>query len=69
MLAVYKDEIDDFHEYLSKQNAHIQFTKEIEENGKLPFVDCLVTRDNNHLRTTQGHPTTNLLRNVLLYPR
>ena len=51
--AVHKDEIDDFHEHLNRQNAHIQFTKEIEENGKLPFLDCLVTRDNNnHLRTT-----------------
>ena len=46
--AVHKDEIDDFHE----QNADIQFTKEIEENGKIPFLDCLVTRDNNELRTT-----------------
>ena len=50
--AVHKDEIDDFHEHLNRQNAHIQFTKEIEENGKLPFLDCLVTRDNHHLRTT-----------------
>ena len=48
----YKDEIDDFHEHLNRQNAHIQFTKEIEENGKIPFLDCLVTRDNNQLRTT-----------------
>ena len=24
---------DNFHEYLNKQNADIQFTKEIEENG------------------------------------
>ena len=24
----------------------------IHSNGKLPFLDCLVTRDNNHLRTT-----------------
>ena len=30
----------------------IQFTKEIEENGKIPFLDCLVTRDNNKLKTT-----------------
>ena len=34
------------------QNADIQFTKEIQENGKLPFLDCLVSRDNNELRTT-----------------
>ena len=32
--------------------ADIQFTKEIEENGKLPFLDCLVSRDNNELQTT-----------------
>ena len=50
--AVHKDGIDDFHEHLSRQNADIQFTKEIEENGKIPFLDCLVTRDNNKLKTT-----------------
>ena len=33
-------------------NADMQFTKEIEENGKIPFLDCLVTRDNNRPRTT-----------------
>ena len=43
--AVHKDEINDFH-------ADIQLTKEIEENGKLPFLDCLVSRDNNELRKT-----------------
>ena len=43
---------DDFHEHLNRQNADIQFTKEIEENGKIPFLDCLVTRDNNKLKTT-----------------
>ena len=45
--AVHKDEIDDFHEHLNRQNADIQFIKEIEENGKIPFLDCLVTRNNN----------------------
>ena len=50
--AVHKDEIDDFHKHLNGQNADIQFTKEIGENGKIPFLDCLVTRDNNELRTT-----------------
>ena len=50
--AVHKDEIDEFLEHLNGQNADIQFTKEIEENGKIPFLDCLVTRDNNELRTT-----------------
>ena len=76
--AVHKDEIDDFHEYLNGQNVGIQFTKEIEENGKIPFLDCLVTRDNNELRTTiyrkptptdysTSHLTTQLLTKLRLY--
>ncbi|KAL9969281.1 hypothetical protein ACROYT_G021478 [Oculina patagonica] len=50
--TVHKDEIDDFHKHLNEQNADIQFTREIEENGKLPFLDCLVSRDINKIRTT-----------------
>ena len=50
--AVHKDEINTFHEHLNRQNPHIQFTKEIAENGKIPFLDCLVSRDENKLRTT-----------------
>ena len=48
--AVHKDGIDDFHEHLNRQNTDTQFTKEIEENGKIPFLDCLVTRDNNTIQ-------------------
>ena len=33
LTAVHKDGIDDFHEHLNRQNADIQFTKDIEENG------------------------------------
>ena len=50
--TLHKDEIDDFHEHLNRQNAHIQFTKEIRDNGKIPFLDCLVIRDSNRLQTT-----------------
>ena len=50
--AVHKDGIDDFHEHLNKQNADIQVTKEIAKNGKIPFLDCLVTRNNNRQQTT-----------------
>ena len=50
--AVHKNKIDEFHEHLNKQNTSIQFTKEIEENGKIPFLDCLVIRENNTLQTT-----------------
>ena len=28
---------------LNERNTNTQFTKEIEENGKIPFLDCLVT--------------------------
>ena len=50
--AIHKNKIDEFHEHLNKQNTSIQFTKEIEENGKIPFLDRLVTHENNTLRTT-----------------
>ena len=46
-IAVHKDKIDAFHDHLNEQNTDIQLTKEIEESGKLPFLDCLVSRDNN----------------------
>ena len=45
--AEHKDEIDDFHKHLNRQDPDTQFTKEIEDNGKIPFLDCVVTRDNN----------------------
>ena len=35
--VVHKDGIDDFREHLNRHNADIQFTKEIEENGMIPF--------------------------------
>ena len=50
--AVHKIKIDEFNEHLNKQNTSIRFTQEIEEKGKIPFLDCLVTRENNTLRTT-----------------
>ena len=40
--AVHKNKINEFHKHLNN-NTSIQFTKEIEENGKIPFLDCLVT--------------------------
>ena len=56
--AVRHDEIDAFHYHLNEQNTDIQFTREVEENGKLPFLDCLVSRDDNSLRTTVYRKTT-----------
>ena len=53
--ALHKDEIDDFHEHLYRQKADIQFSKESEEKCKIPFLDCLVTRDNNNLQKTDTY--------------
>ena len=50
--AIHKDGINNFHKHLNRQNVDLQFTKEIKENGKIPFLDCLVTRDNDKLKTT-----------------
>ena len=47
--AVHKDEIDKFHDHLNKQNADIEFTREVEEDGKLSFQDCLVSCNGNTL--------------------
>ena len=38
------------HEHLNKQSTYIKFTREIEQNGKIPFLHCLVSRGNNKLR-------------------
>ena len=60
--AVHKDEIDDFHEHLNRQNA---------ENCKIPFLDCIVTRHNNRLRTTiyiKPTHTDRLIRPVIVQP-
>ena len=43
--AVHEKKIDGFHEHLNEQNTCIQFTKEIEKDGKISFLDCLVTRE------------------------
>ena len=45
--AVGHDEINAFHHHLNGQNTDTQFIREVEENGKLPFLDCLVSRDDN----------------------
>ena len=67
---VQKDGIDDFHEHLNRQNTDIQFTKEIEENGKKPFLHCLVTRDNNMLKRlfTENRTYRPITRSVFVQP-
>ena len=42
----------------------MQFTKEIEENGKIPFVDCLITKYGRQL-TGKLYILTDYLTNAL----
>lgn len=58
---------NEFRKHRNKQNAYadIQFIKEMEENSKIPSLDCLIARDKNCLRSTvKGRPThrDNILR-------
>ena len=55
--TVHKNKIHEFHEHLSKHNTSFQVTKEIEENGKISFLDCLVTREKIALLTVYRKPT------------
>ena len=51
--TVNTDEIDDFHEHGTLLDRRRTYSYQgIEENGKIPFLDCLVTLHNNRLRTT-----------------
>ena len=58
--ACHKDVIDAFHNHLKEQKVEIQFTREFEENGKLPFLASLVSTNNNGLRTTVYRKPTSL---------
>ena len=57
--AVHEKKIKEFHKHLNKQNTSIQFTKEIKENGKIPFLDC-----SNHFTGNQ-HTLTDYLTKCL----
>ena len=51
--AVWHDEIDTFHQPLKRQHTDIQFTREAEGDGKLPFLGSeVLSWDHNSLRTT-----------------
>ena len=45
--------IEDFTTYLNSRNPHIQFTREVEEDGRLPFLDVSVQFfDDGSVKTT-----------------
>ena len=50
---IFDDEskIDKFFQYINNQHTKIRFTIEKERNHQIPFLDVLVTKENNHLST------------------
>ena len=46
-----EEKINMFHEHLNGIHTSIQFTREVECNGKLPFLDVLVQRKEGFLHT------------------
>ena len=56
--AVYKDEIDDFHEPFNRQNTDIQFTKKIEENGNTAWSPATTTDYERHFTENHTHDLT-----------
>ncbi|PFX24444.1 hypothetical protein AWC38_SpisGene10962 [Stylophora pistillata] len=56
--AVRHKEFDAFHHPLNIQNTDRQFTREIQENGKVPFLHGLVSCDDNPLKTTVNRKLT-----------
>ena len=47
-----EDESSKFLEYLNRQHPNIKFTLEKECEGKLPFLDIMISRQNNNFLTT-----------------
>ena len=42
--ALHADDIDDLHTHINKQDSHIQFTKDVEENVTLPYKSITTLR-------------------------
>ena len=46
------DQLEEFHAHLNNQHLQIQFTKEVEENDKISFLDVLVKKESDRFSTT-----------------
>src|SRR5215469_16071177 len=54
-----QSQVPQFLEYLNKQLPNIKFTEELESNNMLPFLDLLITKDNNKINTSIFRKKTN----------
>ena len=53
-----EEELQLFLQHINSKNKNIQFTMEKEENGILPFLDVLISREGNRLgQTVYRKPT------------
>ncbi|XP_062704303.1 uncharacterized protein LOC134286667 [Aedes albopictus] len=55
MLAVPKDKIEEVRKIFNEYNEKIQFTVEVEENGKIPFLDLLLVRQPDQTIKTEWY--------------
>ena len=64
-----EEQADLFFSYLNKQHPNISFTIEKQENGKLPFLDVLLTKEGEIFSTSVYHKSTytGLLTNYLSF--
>ena len=53
------DSIDYVLSKLNNFHKNIQFTVEVEKEGRISFLDVLMTRDNNNIKTTVHRKSTN----------
>jgi hypothetical protein len=58
-------QIDDFISSLNHKFTSIKFTYELEKEGKLPFLDTLVIRNNNHLEFDVYRKESSTLRYIM----
>ena len=49
--VIKKNAVSSFHDSMNSIDPHISFTIEHESNGQLPFLDTLISRDNERLNT------------------
>ena len=52
ILCKSKEQLEKFQNYLNSKHPHITFTSEIEEEGKLPFLDMLINRNDGVIKTS-----------------